>query len=547
MFNRWQPPTIFIAALLVALLASFTSHGYSPDSYSYLEAARNLLAGQGFTSSILFVGSPPIDPAPLVTWPPVYPLAIAAVSIFGIEVDIAARLVAIFSFAGTATLIWLIGKRIYGSSAAATVAAVLMLVWPATLEVAGMAWSEYPFIFLVLLATWLALKTAAWDRNRNLAAIGIGLLLAMAVLARYLGVVMLPVFGLALFFVLWRDWPLRSRTIAGAALCAAAVIPVLAWLARNWAATGTVTGPRQATVDEGLQYHATYALKTLVVDAVELGGRLLIVPELLGLRLVFLAGVLGIAAVLIVLVAARQLGSTQRIAATLAPGRNQVFLLLLAGGYLATTVAIRSFITVDPLNTRLLAPAYPFLILAGLGIILQVIRATVPAIEERAPLVMGSIAALAIAILVVPDSARSFDTGLGPQHRYPYIEQVESLVEPGSIVAGNRINELNHFYDLTVITFSYYRHIDNRLRCHTLPEKLEQLNAQDSYLLLHGDGEPFSDEFTASYGDEITALVADIDRPEFHTVYRDDTMVLYRVLSTNWNCQPQTTTLQPTP
>lgn len=73
--DRFTVSTVVIAVLGTALvLECGSAHGVmlSPDSAHYIVAARNLLSGEDFLR---------FDGRPLSTWPPLYPLSLAAASL----------------------------------------------------------------------------------------------------------------------------------------------------------------------------------------------------------------------------------------------------------------------------------------------------------------------------------------------------------------------------------------------------------------------------------------------------------------------------------
>ena len=48
--------------LLVALLETSSTHGFSPDSMRYVEVAHNIVGGEGYTTTVLRVSSEPEAP-----------------------------------------------------------------------------------------------------------------------------------------------------------------------------------------------------------------------------------------------------------------------------------------------------------------------------------------------------------------------------------------------------------------------------------------------------------------------------------------------------
>ena len=107
------------ACVCVALIALRVYPGFVPntsnDSFQYFSVAENALTGHiGYTSLIHLDAerSFGVAPAPMVTFPPVYPLAIALVSLLGLSVQSAAFVVSALSTAACLPLLAWIGNRL---------------------------------------------------------------------------------------------------------------------------------------------------------------------------------------------------------------------------------------------------------------------------------------------------------------------------------------------------------------------------------------------------------------------------------------------------
>lgn len=104
----WRPSFLetcgwCVLALLVALgtLARFGTPGFGNDSYQYLSAADNIRAGKGIATSVIFFDAERahgVIPAPLTTFPPGYPILIAAVSMIVVRPVVAAVGISVLSF-----------------------------------------------------------------------------------------------------------------------------------------------------------------------------------------------------------------------------------------------------------------------------------------------------------------------------------------------------------------------------------------------------------------------------------------------------------------
>jgi len=178
--------------------------GLSPDSMSYLGAARSLASGSG--PHVPFADAEDADSTSrLRDFPPGYPLAIAAGIRLGATAEQAARGVMAIAAAGSAFGVALIAGSAAGPFAGALATAAVVLA-PAFVEEHFIVLSEP--LFLALLALLLGLMAA--ERTR---APVLGLVSGAAVMVRYAGV------ALPLAAAIWcvsRPGTWRARLVRGA-------------------------------------------------------------------------------------------------------------------------------------------------------------------------------------------------------------------------------------------------------------------------------------------------------------------------------------------
>ncbi len=186
---KGMAPLRFAAALLaIAAAASLAAHlamragiGLSPDSDTYLTAARQLARGHGFVVPTSAGGL-----EPLTHYPPLYPALLALLGKAGLGMLAAARLLNLAAFAGSIVLVGVIfryGLKLSRPASLAGAAAVAVSV--DLIQIYAMVWSEGPFIFLMLLAL-LMLGWFVTDQRRTALA-GAALAVALAMLARLCG------------------------------------------------------------------------------------------------------------------------------------------------------------------------------------------------------------------------------------------------------------------------------------------------------------------------------------------------------------------------
>ena len=248
---------------------------FSADSMNYVDVARRVAAGDGLVQSTggfnqPFYLSGDLDlPAAFTAQPPGYPLAIAFLSRFGIEAPDAALVVSALSYAAVLFLVYLLGRRIGGSLAAAIAVGAALLFVPLT-HLGRAALSEclavaVVLVFFLLLDRYLTETPDRGDRaawRGLLPLLGLGLLAGAAFGVRY-SLWPLPLIGVA---ALGLDHAYRSRGAARlysfAAFAAGALGPMAAVLARNLDGEGHLLPPAMpsvTTLPESLS-HATTAV-----------------------------------------------------------------------------------------------------------------------------------------------------------------------------------------------------------------------------------------------------------------------------------------------
>ncbi len=338
-------PAVLLAVLLGAALVWISTPGgvsTSPDTWNYFAAARNLLAGEGFTR---------YNGAPFVLWPPLFPLLIAALlslaDLVGQTLHLldALRVVNLITFAVTVTMAAVLLRRLLRSAWLAALATLAVALGYPLIYVASCAWSE-PLFVLLCLGCLAALDRAR--QNPGVRAVSsAALLAALASLQRYTGAVLIPVGGI--WLALGQGVPLRARLRRAFAFATTAALPLALWLVYNQARAGTMTGERgPSTRPLHANLRAVYdlTLTWLMPERLKPDDRL---------GSLIVAGIIGVALLAFV---ARQ---RSRTLATLSAIR-WLPLALFATGYAGFVVISASRVQFDPIDERLLAPLYPAVI-----------------------------------------------------------------------------------------------------------------------------------------------------------------------------------------
>ena len=239
-----------VVPLAVGLCATGTPLDLIPDGVSYLDAARNVLAGRGpihtwaYWDPVYAEGRLPTASS---LWPPGYPLAVAGLASLGPELAMAALLVNLLSSVACSLLLFIL-LRPMAPPAEAALGAVLSVTPFAIVRFVPQPMSEVAFLSgatLALAATGLALREATPGRRRALWLCA-GVAAAGAAVLRYAGLATCASVAAA---VLWRRrlGPAAGEEGEGRLLPGLAIVPPLATLIllaiRNLVVSGSVGQP----------------------------------------------------------------------------------------------------------------------------------------------------------------------------------------------------------------------------------------------------------------------------------------------------------------
>jgi hypothetical protein len=219
--------------LLVQIFSKHSGIGISPDSVTYLSAARHLVAGKGFIS---------FDNFPVVDFPFAYPFLLATISFFT-KLDILQFAPALNGLL-FAVLLYLCGSVMNGflrpSGWYKRIILACILLSPAIQEVYSLLWSETIFLLLVLLFI-ISITHYLNHPNRKWLLITTGVC-ALACLTRYAGVFLLPAgLGLIFFHI---EIPKNRRLKHCLVFGILSALPFLINILRNDLLTGLPMGQR---------------------------------------------------------------------------------------------------------------------------------------------------------------------------------------------------------------------------------------------------------------------------------------------------------------
>ena len=242
----WQQLKPFAFPALIALVACLgTAHilvrtstygaVISNDTFRYFGAAERLVAG--------------IDLGHPATFPPFFSMTMAFLSLFGVAPVDGGRFLnaAAFGLLILASGLWL-SRRLYSRWVALAAVVVVLAALPLA-HSASTLLTEPLFILFTILAL-MPLESFLNRRSGRRALALAAVFAALAVLTRYLGVAL--IFSGVLMLLMRRDTPVRERLQDVVAFGAISSLPLAALLARNYLATGTLTGNRSAALGRPL-------------------------------------------------------------------------------------------------------------------------------------------------------------------------------------------------------------------------------------------------------------------------------------------------------
>ena len=336
--------------LVIVVLAGLgTAHilvrtaNYGPaviaDSTILLSTAMNFLAGEGWRD---FTG------CPLVIWPPLFSLLLAAAGWVGIEPFAAGRWVNATAFGLTILAAggWL-RSHLRSRGLALAVTATLATSLPLSYFASSLM-TEPLFVLFTLLALiqWTAFYTRRTDTPLWWAAV----FTALAALTRYPGVVLIGT-GVLMLLPLAR---LKHTLVFGAI----SSVPLLAVLAHNWTVSETLTGKRRGSgqfLSEGLRQTVEVFREWVVPPNAPEG-----LTYLLGLAVAAVG--LAVAAVVLRAIYGGRLTKTGPAYFRLGPAIPFGGFALI---YLVFMVAVVPFTVAQGMDSRYLLPIYVPLLLAA--------------------------------------------------------------------------------------------------------------------------------------------------------------------------------------
>ncbi len=222
----------FIGFLFLFWATSNYGVGLSGDSVDYIKWARNLVENHSFSKQ---------DGSLLIMWPPLYPISIACFKLCGVNDFLAVRLISTISFGLIIFLSGLLILKYSGSLFFAIICSLCALLSKPLMAACSWAWSEPLFILLMMI--FLLLVPDIINRPTFKSTLLLAIVTSAFCLTRYIGVVLLPVGAIVLFYGIKH---FRKKWIFTIFWGIVSLILPGIWILRNHILTGTFTGVRPA-------------------------------------------------------------------------------------------------------------------------------------------------------------------------------------------------------------------------------------------------------------------------------------------------------------
>ena len=330
---------VAVAGIAGVLVATFRyGIGLTPDSVTYVNGARSLSTGAGYTANGHAISD----------FPPGYSWVLSLGERAGVDAIDAARGVSVVALVATIVLGYILLCRHVRSERVRAIATVSIGCSAVLLEIYEKALSEHLFLPVLLLFVLVAEEVLTRPRYGPL--VGAMVLLGwIAFYLRYAGVVLVVVGALVVIIAAWRRGPLAAY-IRGAAYAVAAVSVPVVWMIRNVRAGSGPLGPRanaSASIFKNISRAANEVSTWLATDIPPSFVRGLIV-------------VLVVAAVVAGVAALAGSGWSPRAERSLLP--LTAFVVL----YVVYLVGSASVVAFAAINTRLMVPVFvPMVVLSA--------------------------------------------------------------------------------------------------------------------------------------------------------------------------------------
>lgn len=231
--------TVILFSCIGAVLVIISTHNYgtglSPDSVEYFAAADNLLLSRGLLS---------YNGLPITEWPPLYPVILALCSYsLGISIALSAVVLNAVLFGLIIYKTGMILKN-YLSSKTLIIVGLLSVLFSIPVFAESL-WAHSELLFIFFLILYIDFLLSYVEKGRLIYFILIVILTALAMLTRYVGIILIFITIITILF--YSNENLKKKIISIFVYSALSSIPIGIWLIRNYLISNTFFGERGAS------------------------------------------------------------------------------------------------------------------------------------------------------------------------------------------------------------------------------------------------------------------------------------------------------------
>lgn len=221
-----------LVGMAVVVYATDRGIGVSPDSVTYLDAARHLFE-RGYVVESWCGG----NEFPVIKFPPFYPMLLAVIEKAGIDPLVGARWLNVVLFGANICLVGYMLKYYTRGLYVPALGTLLALSSFVLLKIHAWAWSEPLFLFLALMELWLL--SVYIEKGNRLCLLAGAMAVCLAFLTRFIGGSLVATGILGILWLGRGNW--RRKGVDAAVFLSVSIFPMVLWSGRNIALTGRVT------------------------------------------------------------------------------------------------------------------------------------------------------------------------------------------------------------------------------------------------------------------------------------------------------------------
>lgn len=223
-------------AIRLTLLFLTSESSLAHDGAEYIDIARNLLAGRGLVSHLVYNLNYRLDviPYPVALFPPLFPILVFLAFGLGGASFFVAGLVNVIFYSLLPLMLFVLAERISGDRKLSLLASLLLTFNPIIIGASNQILTEASFTFFSLVFLFFLFNKKASVFDNALA----GLFLALASLVRIQGLILLMPIALIyfIFFASPLSWKKKCKALLVVAIFAC--LTLSPWLVRNYLVFG---------------------------------------------------------------------------------------------------------------------------------------------------------------------------------------------------------------------------------------------------------------------------------------------------------------------